>query len=219
MCRSSCVGDGDCEGGYFCISGSCSKKPNGGICGSAGECMSMICGGRCCTSVCTCTQPSAGNKVVNAGFDQTAQLSGWTKHTPTGTSITWVSMDAESCPYSGSAKIVFDSTQGATNQATLTQCVAVTGGDYNFSFRGQSDSNAAFCQVDWYSGAGCTGTVLQAGNPFVDGQWDSWTDSSSTNPGAATSALITCTGAPPIGGTVSTAYIDMVYFSAAPTHY
>jgi hypothetical protein len=128
-------------------------------------------------------------------------------------------MDAEGCGYSGAAKIVFDETQGATDQATLTQCVPVAAGDYNFSFRGQSDSNAAFCQVDWYSGAGCTGTVLQSGSPFVDGQWDSWTDSGSTAPAGATSARIICTGAPPIGGTISTAYIDMVYFAAAPTHY
>jgi MYXO-CTERM domain-containing protein len=54
-CPNSCLGDGDCASGNFCIFGSCTGKlPNGRPCGVAGDCQSGNCiDGVCCNTPCT----------------------------------------------------------------------------------------------------------------------------------------------------------------------
>src|SRR5262249_22304008 len=114
---------------------------------------------------CTCTQPSSGNLVKNAGFDK--DLASWTLD-PGAATFTWepgtfmtgsdAAGDADACPYSGS---IYVSNGGNSTSQNFWQCVAIaTNTSYNFGARIATLSGGeASCSVDIYQGPGCTGPV------------------------------------------------------------
>jgi hypothetical protein len=52
-CLSRCNNDGQCASGFFCIDGTCGKRPTGSLCTRGNECASTICAqGRCCATSC-----------------------------------------------------------------------------------------------------------------------------------------------------------------------
>ncbi len=52
-CITRCTADNQCASGFFCLGGTCGKRPNGGLCSRDGDCVSGTCAqGRCCASEC-----------------------------------------------------------------------------------------------------------------------------------------------------------------------
>jgi hypothetical protein len=52
-CITQCGSDSQCASGFFCLDGTCGKRPTGGLCSRDGDCVSGICAqGRCCATEC-----------------------------------------------------------------------------------------------------------------------------------------------------------------------
>lgn len=213
-CKTSCGSDNDCVSGYYCSGGRCmTKKPAGTICTAANECSSGSCGGRCCPSsaACKCSQPSTANLIKNPGFD--TGVSNWA--VLTGDSLSWSNGsgdDAESCPFSGSAKAV-------TNTAGFPayQCVPLTGGvQYNFGLRARYPVG---CRIMAHDGPTCGGNDLGVQfdqNLWLNTEWSDDLSSSVTMPVGAMSASVSCFSSldPP-----APFWIDMVYLTPMPGRY
>ena len=186
-------------------------KPDGEPCSSAGECLTGVCGGRCCAAGCTCTLPSPANVLKDPGID--VGVTNWTKNVGT---ISRSLSDAERCPYSGSLAATGSGAQ------TITQCVPNTPlvGDFNFGARFRFESNGAapdppICQANFYSGFNCDGDLVvqnEAYTPTPAGSWQSVSNVVSGVAGANSVAL-TCYLFPSTGVTY---YLDMLYVSKAP---
>ncbi len=141
-CRSSM----ECSDTTYCFNGDCvPRKPLGAVCASSDECTTSICGGRCCSTPCTCPQPGAQNLFKNPGFDNV--FSDWDSHNG---DAQWNGGDADGCPYSGSAQVV--SSQGPS------QCVAVVAGQtYNFvGWFKNADGKYYDCYLVPYGDATCS---------------------------------------------------------------
>jgi len=119
-CQSTCSTTAGCAAGNYCSGSSCvPQKSVGAACGAGQECASAICGGRCCTTACTCPLPSSANLFgASAGFD-TTDLTGWGQTS----SFQWSSDDADGCPYSGSIRILAAS-------GNPRRCLTVTPGAF-----------------------------------------------------------------------------------------
>jgi hypothetical protein len=172
-CKTTCsTSTADCTTNSYCAAPNCvAKKGLGAVCGAGEQCTTGICGGRCCTAPCTCPQPSPGNMFANAGFD--SDVSSWDRLKSSldqTTGIQWNSQDVDGCPFSGSVQEV---TSGLGNPS---QCVAVTpGATYTFGAWGRNlDGNAYLCELQFWSGANCTGT-LTFGPPGIGGVETAWT--------------------------------------------
>jgi hypothetical protein len=146
-CQGTCSTTAGCAAGTYCSGSSCvPKKAVGAACGGGEECTSAICGGRCCTSACTCPQPWPENIFgSSAGFDST-DLSNWGRTAY----FQWNSQDADGCPYSGSIQILSAS-------GDPQRCVAITpGASYTIggSFK-NADGNFWTCYFSLYVGVNC----------------------------------------------------------------
>lgn len=146
-CKTACAGSPDCAAGNYCSGSACMPRKTVGLtCASADECLTAICGGRCCSSPCTCPRPSPENLLGSgAGFDDT-DLSSWG---PPGT-MQWSSQDADGCPYSGSVQIL--SASGYPRR-----CVAVTAGA-SYSLGGyfkNADGSPWACYFFTFAGPNC----------------------------------------------------------------
>jgi hypothetical protein len=111
-------------------------------CGSGKACANHAC--------VTCQTQSNANVLKNAGFD--GALTSWT--TAGGGTATYDgSNDADGCPTSGSAKL--------TAGAEISECRPIVGEKtYYLEFRyKQSVAGAAGCQLDFYEGLDCSGTL------------------------------------------------------------
>jgi hypothetical protein len=123
-CKTTCATSADCTSTNYCSGTSCvPKKGLGAVCATPGECSTSICGGRCCLAPCTCPQQSAGNLLINPGFD--TNLTGWSIP---AVASQWSSQDVDGCPFSGAFQVI-------SSGLGLAQCVAVTPGA-NYSFAG-----------------------------------------------------------------------------------
>jgi hypothetical protein len=184
----------------------------GGKRGILAQCTSNICGGRCCPgpAACACTQPSSTNLVPNAGFD--TGLSPWTVPSSSET-VSWVSDDAEGCPYSGSASIRAGAIYADETDELLSPCVPLSAStSYDF---GMKINGYGSCVLNLYQSANCTSAT--AGSPSVGTGVDNTGWSSNLNAafggGAAQSGRISCT----VGG--GTMHLDMVYVTPVPGYY
>ena len=200
-CLVKCSQSADCITGNYCSNQSCfQKKGIGSVCGTFDECTSAICGGRCCSSPCTCPQPSAQNLFKNPGFD--SDLSGWEMFTGTSTGVQWSSDDVDGCPYSGSVKV-------HAAQGNPAQCIAITPGMYNFGgwFK-NTDGSYFSCAFVPYPGNGCTGDAQIIGPEHIDGNETVWTFKSGAFlfPAGSTSLLIRCDASP-------NTFMDKLFFS------
>ena len=191
--------------------GGTSAKPDGEPCSSAAECLTGVCGGRCCAAGCTCTLPSPANLLKDPGID--VAVTNWTTNIGT---ISRSLSDAERCPYSGSLAAT-----GAGAQ-TITQCVPNTAlvGDFNFGARFRFESNGAppdppVCQANFYSGFNCNGDLVLQNEAYTPTPAGSWQSVSSVVVGVAgaNSVAMTCYLFPSTGVTY---YLDMLYLSKAP---
>ena len=212
--------DTDCVSttNYCGVGGACLvKQGNGLVCAVNSQCTSNICGGRCCPgpAFCSCTQPSSSNLVPNAGFD--SGLSPWTVPGTTET-VSWVSDDAEGCPYSGSASIVGgaladdDAAEGVSE--LLSPCIPLSP-SANFNF-GMRINGYGGCGITLYQGESCTGATSSGGS--VPGNSTAWPSNVNVafSSGNAQSGRISCT----VGGSPGTTmHIDMVYVTPAPGSY
>jgi hypothetical protein len=155
-CRTTCAGAGDCISADYCTGTTCvAKKADGQPCASATECAQGVCGGLCCAAGCTCTQPSPGNILKNAGFDK--DTSGWMAESG---SFSRSLSDAQTCAYSGS----LTTTVAPGGQNVVSECVSNTPlvGDFNFGAKieASNSSAVAFCQVNFYSGFNCDADLV-----------------------------------------------------------
>jgi hypothetical protein len=106
----------------------------------------------------------------NPGFD--SDVTSWERlrsSVDQTSGIQWSSQDVDGCPFSGSVQEI---TSGLGNPS---QCVAVTAGTtYTFGgwFR-NLDGTAYTCQMYFWSGANCTGTL--AFGPSIAGNETAWT--------------------------------------------
>jgi len=145
-CKTSCNGNGDCSFGFYCDTAAhCVPKKGLGIaCGNGDECGTGICGGRCCSTACTCFTQGSANKLSNAGFDK--DVDGWTLVPPAYVSH-YKGVDGTDCfNYSGVALLKPDAKHPDTSNAAIVQCVPATAGTtYNFGGRVQSSMVA----IDW----------------------------------------------------------------------
>ena len=191
--------------------GGVAKKPDGEPCSSAGECLTGVCGGRCCAAGCTCTLPSPANVLKDPGID--VGVTNWTKNVGT---ISRSLSDAERCPYSGSLAATGSGAQ------TITQCASNTAlvGDFNFGARFRFESNGAapdppICQANFYSGFNCDGDLVVQNEAYTPTPAGSWQSVSNVVVGVAgaNSVSMTCYLFPSTGVTY---YLDMLYLSKAP---
>ncbi len=227
-CKVSCTvatQAADCGASAYCSGGSCvAKKAPGALCGSASECSSNLCGGRCCNpgAPCTCTQPTSGNLLKNPGFD--SDLSSWTQDTVGGGGFAWLANspadgnnvfgDVEQCPFSGSAFI----SSPANVIQRLWQCVNISPQtNYNFGNRSHSSGGAyGYCDVDLYPGANCSGNPTNVASGYwINVTWSpdlTYTFSS----GISSSARVSCYNGSDFAAAF---YVDQVYLSRAPSKY
>jgi hypothetical protein len=181
------------------------------VCSAAQECSSNICGGRCCASACTCTQPNASaNLLQNPGFD--TNVSGWS--TDSGTTVMWGSGDAENCPYSGIARV----NGPGDGVSRFWQCVPISAATtYNFGYRAHADGTSFIhCAVEVYPTAGCTNftTLTIDENTWLNVDWSPDLSSTFMSSPDARSAKFYCY-AEAAGGFA----LDMLYLSRAPAKY
>jgi hypothetical protein len=214
-CKTSCGVDTDCVSttNYCGVGGTClAKQGNGLVCTVNSQCTSNICGGRCCPgpAACACTQPSSTNLVPSGGFD--SGLSPWTVPSSSET-VSWVSDDAEGCPYSGSASIRAGAIYADETDELLSPCVPLSAStSYNF---GMKINGYGSCVLNLYQNANCTSAA--AGSPNVGAGVSNTAWSSNLNAafgsGNAQSGRISCT----VGS--GTMHLDMVYVTPAPGSY
>lgn len=215
-CRTSCSSSGSCAAGSYCEGTSCqAKKVNGTVCSRTEECASSVCGGRCCASLCACTQPNPGNLVQNSGFD--LNLTGWT--ILRGNVTFEGNQDAETCPYSGSVRMA-----GVDNPA-IRQCVVVNGQAYNVGMRfritgRESNTGDSFwaCGISWSPSEGCQGGGQHSMVTFEDRR-DGWVqvEEVAPSPVGYKSVFIDCSFLST--SPVHVGYMDMVYVSPIPAKY
>ena len=144
-------------------------------------------------------------------------LTGWTKTTSSFQTETWVRTDSKGNPNSGSVKIVNSSTVSGSAGA-LKQCVAAAPGSYVLRgsawVSGGLGDSAAFA-VSFFSGAGCTNTLLDYGvTPEATAK--AWTQIAvvANAPAGTVSAYVgldTDRGPSPTAATPENAYIDDLY--------
>jgi hypothetical protein len=219
-----------CGAGTSCSAGQC-RRPDGAVCTTNADCISAICGGRCCPpfTACRCPQPTATNLVQNPGFD--TGITGWSKD-PGGTSVlSWqsgtivdnngVPSDADSCPFSGAAVLT-----STTTFERVGQCVQISPATlYNPGIRAHTADPSVVvltCGVDLFANAGCTGTITFSAwaTTYSDNPWSPDLGSVSalteTPFDSATnrSARIWCT----VGGN-GTILLDEAYIAPAPNRY
>jgi hypothetical protein len=187
-CATTCQSSSDCTSTAYCAAQTCQqKKALGAVCGKFEECGTGICGGRCCSSACTCPQPSVANLLKNAGFDK--DLSDWSND-----DLQWTGEDADGCPFSGSAKPL-------TASGDPGQCVVLAPGQsYRMGamFKAQADGILA-CHMLFHATPDCTGPKF--GHPTMDypsisGRLTSWTFESASfeTPPNARSGSLQCDG-------------------------
>src|SRR5262249_41855447 len=123
-CLTTCATTLDCVSADYCASTSCvPRKTLGAVCATFEECSPGICRGRCCSSPCTCPQPSPQNLFRDPGFD--SNISNWGA-VQGGVGVQWSSQDVDGCPYSGAAEVI-------SGNGNPSQCIAVSSpGIYNF---------------------------------------------------------------------------------------
>ena len=111
--------------------------------------------------VLSTTIAGAQNLLVNPGFDQASQLTGWSCTSTYGTA-TWSSDDRSGAPGSGSVQHDMDN---STNNRSMwcAQCVPVNGG-WEYVASGW-----------YYEDVGCTGTNFIGPNEIVSPVPDTWT--------------------------------------------
>jgi hypothetical protein len=218
-CKTICANSAtDCVSTTYCNGSSCVlRKAAGQVCSDPRECASDLCGGRCCHPgvACTCTQPSAGNLLKNAGFD--LDLAGWSVTDGQGT-IEWTNdmerADFEKCPFSGGARI-----DAPANSASrkIEQCVAVAPSTTHYfnarlSWFALSGASAPTCEVLLFDLAGCAGgSTLAASIQWMDLVWGPTGPPKSFVTSAATaSAKVSCSMAG--GGTFgASAWVDFLH--------
>src|SRR6478752_6482220 len=136
-CRTTCTADTQCVSGYFCASGSCTKKKSqGASCGAANECSSASCrDGVCCESACSlacqaCSSATTGLANGKCG----ARTSSATQACPAASPTACVDITSDlsncgacgnSCPTPG----VSGATRTCTNGVCGAACPAGTLGD------------------------------------------------------------------------------------------
>jgi len=186
-CLMRCEKSADCIDGNYCANQSClPKKAVGSVCASLDECTSAVCGGRCCSSPCTCPQPSPNNLLKNAGFD--SDLSSWDVFSgEKEIGVQWNSDDVDGCPYSGSFKVV-----GGLGQPF--QCIPVAPGMYNVGgwFK-NTEGKASGCEFYSFASRDCTGDGTTDYAQII-GNDTTWTFRTATFvvSDAANSALVQC---------------------------
>jgi hypothetical protein len=178
--------------------GACSP-PSGGVC-SAGQCVQCLTDANCAgntpscdiaTHTCRCRTPSAGNLIINGGFD--SDFRGWDGADLTFTDV-WTNDDSEGCPFSGSLNA-----QNGENGPF--QCLRVSGNTrYFFGAKFKTNIPTDFpntCSIYFNSDQNClvaTAPPLFAAISLPNAS-SAWlpTSTAVTSPPDAQSALMSCT--------------------------
>jgi hypothetical protein len=206
--RTSCVYPSTAT---VCAAPSCTAAGARGEskCSGAGECVApnpMTCVYGCDgTSCALCRQKHSSNLLVNPGFD--GGLTSWNG----GTFANYSSNDADDCASSGSFALDY--------LQEMSQCVSdVTPGTryyLAFRFKGwdNSDTHAAYCLVNFKSGADCEGSNVSTVDvsAMSNGAWVTAVANSSVAPAGAVSMVFACSGS------VGHGFYDQLYLGTSST--
>ncbi len=206
--RSSCVYPSTAT---VCAAPSCTAAGARGEskCNGAGQCVApnpMTCVYGCDGASCAlCRQKHSSNLLVNPGFD--GGLTSWNG----GTFANYSSNDADDCASSGSFALDY--------LQEMSQCVSdVTPGTryyLAFRFKGwdDSDTHAAYCLVNFKSGADCEGDNLSTvdASATSNGAWVTAVANSSVAPAGAVSMVFACSGS------VGHGFYDQLYLGTSST--
>ena len=232
QCRTNCDTATHCASGYYCGSGKkcVEQKQNGALCANNDECSSFVCGGRCCpvNMPCSCTQPSAGNLLVNEGFD--TGMSNWSDD-PSGTAEVWTgTYDAESCAYSGSVGITVSASDISRGSGQIAECVIerlARGIQLRRTDHDQPEETPDLlsqCTLKFFTTTNCTGSSIAtatvdplAPDPPLTYNWYAFGDSL-TAPAGTRSGSLECFFFNDDSSLVDL-WLDMLYLSPAPTKF
>jgi hypothetical protein len=169
-------------------------------------------GSTCQQGACACRRQSIGNRLFNAGFD--TSLDGWKYDSK----AKWSSMDADSCPGSGSVSF-----NAADAGAIASDCFSINAGEvYNFGARiiePPTSMYHAYCQFAYYTGDNCMPLVPGDGSLWeslmtIDSPTWQTAQTTVTIPDGMHSGAVNC-GPAGSGGT-GTFYFDQLYLTKAP---
>jgi hypothetical protein len=171
---------------------------------------------------CGCVTPDTRNLLANPGF--TNGFSGWNLDSGSGT-FSWTpgssqdvygnNADATSCSSSGSAYLTTPWDDSADEQR-IWQCVNITPNTtYNFGAHILGQGSYAYCDLDLYTGGGCSGAQLsQFSGLWLNVWWSPDQRTQITAPSNTVSARVSCHIQ---GG--GAAYFDTLYLTPAPGEY
>ncbi len=197
-CGSTCQ---TCSGGTTCQGGTCACPAGTSTCGGSScvstndpthcgsSCLNCGAGSTCPAGSCLCRQPNAANLVTNPNFDTQTDLQlSWN---PTGGS-TWINVDADGCPNSGSAQV--------PGGGVISQCIPASAGHTYYVGATHKDSDAGGLGGCFFAFElpGCAGAInAYDTNGFVGGNFSTWTSGSNseTAPAGTGAIYIECDGA------------------------
>jgi hypothetical protein len=162
---------------------------------------------------CGCLTPDSRNLLGNPGFD--GNLGAWNVDSGTGTFTYAGGADATGCASSGSAYLETP-WDGSADMQRIWQCVPVSPNTtYNFGARIFGQGSWAYCNLDLYTGASCSGGPSEAASGlWFNLVWSPDQDAQVTMPSNVVSARVSCHIE---GG--GAAYFDTLYLSSAPGEY
>jgi hypothetical protein len=164
--------DSKCGSGTpVCFSGGCVR------CTSDTQCLGSTPSCHPTSHTCVCRRPSAGNRLVNPGFDGT--------FTPWTVSTAFLAADSEACPDSNSVYV-----DNGENEPQ--ECIALTPGTYFFGGRFRGGFLGNFFRIRFFTGANCTGTNDEVADVHLPGSFADWTSywDSVTVPAGTVSASV-----------------------------
>lgn len=190
-CLTCSAGQTSCSG--TCVDTTSNAAHCGASCGACGTATPICLNSTCvqCTSdsycsgvepscdvpshTCVCRRPSAGNVILNAGFD--TNLNGWLFDP--GTGVSWKSDDADGCAGSGSLYAT------DPNLYAMSPCLKVTPGVfYYFGFRykhGITPDASVFCYLTPYKDSSCsTGSDEDTAPGILPSRSSTWSSASTT---------------------------------------
>ncbi len=160
---------------------------------------------------------SAQNLLTSPDFDVATDVDDWPDPFPDpNTTIGWQSdLDVDASPSSGSLRLETSISNGAADGPL--QCVDSGAGFYEveaWSFNPtQSPQPVTFVAVDYFPGAGCTGTLLGSDSQFAPSTLDAWVlaEDLVEAPSGTVSLGMRLFSGNTIDPTVATVYYDAIY--------
>ncbi len=221
-CYTSCSSPSQCVANSICTGASqCVTCPSGqSVCSNACYAVNTdpshcgtscrVCAGStpsCAGGACVCRVKSAGNLLVNPGFN--GSIASWNA----GGTTVFSTTDVEGC--SGSGSLLLTALFDNTSQCITSGITASLGFQFGFVYKATNgtgnNTDLVYCEVSFYSATDCLNGYMGRYSVMVSSDGSSWVPGTiSGNVPAGTVALdVHCSGAQ------GTGYLDQFYFSQA----